>query len=210
MQVIELMGSIITQITCGRQHTLAFIPSRGRIYSFGLGGAGQLGFRKITSASTPQVVVGPFGTKSVKDQFCIKRIFAGGDHCFALVSKDNSVPPCDYRYLPLEDQILVLNTRKFSRYCNISPNESVDQEFLTYIETIFKSLSCLNGSFLLGNDRHYYCTSKHHGIDLQEAEALYSLIGRVEHESIKNLVSKFISIYSINFEFYFVDLVIDN
>lgn len=192
MQIIELMGSIITQITCGRQHTLAFVPSRGRIYSFGLGGAGQLGFRKVTNACTPQLVLGPFNTKNNStshDNFCINRIFAGGDHCFAIVSEDNTLSPYDCRIMPAEDKILSLNIDEFNNFCKISPNESVDQEILTFLETIFRSLSCMNGSFLLDNDKHYYCTSKHHGVDFTKAEPLYSLIGRIEHESIKNVVS---------------------
>lgn len=35
--VVELMGSTVTQITCGTRHTLTFVPSRGRVYAFGLG-----------------------------------------------------------------------------------------------------------------------------------------------------------------------------
>lgn len=185
------MGSTITQIACGRQHTLGFVPSRGRIYSFGLGGAGQLGFRKTTNATTPQLVIGPFNANNHSnshDKYWIRRIFAGGDHCFAIVSKVNNDSPYDCRILPPEDQILSLNINEFNTYCHISPNESVDQEFLAYLETAFRSLSCLNGSFLLDNDKHYYCTSKHHGIDLKKAEELYSFLGRVEHESIKNVV----------------------
>lgn len=80
------MGSTITQIACGRQHCLAFVPSRGRVYSFGIGGSGQLGLRKPISASTPQVVLGPWVSpsgislvptpESVKN-LVIYRIFAG-------------------------------------------------------------------------------------------------------------------------------------
>lgn len=57
---MELMGSTITQITCGQRHTLALVPSRGRVYGFGLGGVGQLGTRSAHSVNTPQVVMGPW------------------------------------------------------------------------------------------------------------------------------------------------------
>lgn len=58
--VIELMGTTCTQIACGNRHTLTFVPSRGRIYGFGLGGSGQLGSRTIRNSSLPQVVLGPW------------------------------------------------------------------------------------------------------------------------------------------------------
>lgn len=56
------------------------------MYSFGIGGAGQLGLRKPSSASTPQVVLGPWispsgvsliPTASDVKNLVIQRIFAG-------------------------------------------------------------------------------------------------------------------------------------
>lgn len=58
--VAELMGTTCTQISTGRRHTLTFVPSRGRIYGFGLGCSGQLGNRSSKNSSVPQVVVGKF------------------------------------------------------------------------------------------------------------------------------------------------------
>ncbi|XP_063493235.1 probable E3 ubiquitin-protein ligase HERC4 isoform X9 [Symphalangus syndactylus] len=57
-KVFELMGSIVTQIACGRQHTCAFVPSSGRIYSFGLGGNGQLGTGSTSNRKSPFTVKG--------------------------------------------------------------------------------------------------------------------------------------------------------
>ncbi|NXT06188.1 HERC4 ligase, partial [Prunella fulvescens] len=57
-KVFELMGSVVTQITCGRQHTTAFVPSSGRIYSFGLGGNGQLGTGTTSNRKSPFTVKG--------------------------------------------------------------------------------------------------------------------------------------------------------
>ena len=42
------MGTDVSQIACGKKHTLALVPSRGRLYSFGLGGCGQLGNNSFT------------------------------------------------------------------------------------------------------------------------------------------------------------------
>lgn len=58
--IIELMGSTITQIACGVRHTLALVPSKGRIYAFGIGNCGQLGNCALNNTATPQVVLGPW------------------------------------------------------------------------------------------------------------------------------------------------------
>lgn len=58
--VMELMGTTCTQIACGHRHSLTYVPSRGRVYGFGLGGSGQLGNRSKNNATFPQVVVGPW------------------------------------------------------------------------------------------------------------------------------------------------------
>ena len=33
--------TFFSQIACGKRHTLALVPSRGRLYAFGLGGSGE-------------------------------------------------------------------------------------------------------------------------------------------------------------------------
>lgn len=120
-QIMELMGSTVTQvshnsrrrlfivvtvfithtfqISCGRRHTLALVPSRGRVYAWGLGGAGQLGNRIAQNSTTPQVVLGPWLSPSGSSMInvdlqyslyttdcVVKHIFSGGDHCFATVT----------------------------------------------------------------------------------------------------------------------------
>uniref|UniRef100_A0AAY4DZ72 HECT domain-containing protein n=1 Tax=Denticeps clupeoides TaxID=299321 RepID=A0AAY4DZ72_9TELE len=88
-KVFELMGSVVTQIACGRQHTLAFIPSSGKIDSFGLGGNGQLGTRSTCNRISPAPVKGPwaalsdFSSKDQEQRYCVKRIYTGGDQSFA-------------------------------------------------------------------------------------------------------------------------------
>ncbi|KAK3573583.1 hypothetical protein QTP86_028178 [Hemibagrus guttatus] len=66
-KVFELMGNVVTQVACGSfeiwaysvwQHTLAFIPSSGKIDSFGLGGNGQLGTRHTCNRISPAPVKG--------------------------------------------------------------------------------------------------------------------------------------------------------
>ena len=58
------MGTEVSQIACGKRHTLALIPTRGRLYAFGLGGSGQLGNNTFTMATTPQVKLNTTGCLS--------------------------------------------------------------------------------------------------------------------------------------------------
>lgn len=51
-KVLDLMGSEITQIACGRCHMLAYSASGARLYSFGLAGNGQLGLGAQTINKT--------------------------------------------------------------------------------------------------------------------------------------------------------------
>lgn len=196
-KVVELMGSTISQITCGRRHTLVLIPSRGRVYAFGVGGAGQLGTKKTINSSTPQLVLGPWFTgtsmskSNITDASCVvNKIFAGGDHCFVTVTRpEDKISPRDYREYDPSTQILYLCIDKLRQCQELSVSDIVDQDLLTYIELVCKSLACINASFLLPDDEHYSCSSKHHGVDLQLAEVGFRIIARIENESLKSVVS---------------------
>ena len=88
------MGSEVTQITCGRCHTLAYLAASNKLYSFGLCGNGQLG---IGSISTNKLT--PFEIKSLdlskfssmnnnnKESKYLNSIYAGGDQSFILFTK---------------------------------------------------------------------------------------------------------------------------
>uniref|UniRef100_A0A182SW13 HECT-type E3 ubiquitin transferase n=1 Tax=Anopheles maculatus TaxID=74869 RepID=A0A182SW13_9DIPT len=70
----------------------------------------------------------------------------------------------------------------------IEPEQTVELDLMSSVETIFKSLACLNGSLLLPNDAHFCCTSKHPGVDMSAAEATFDQIRKVERESIRQLI----------------------
>ena len=64
----------------------------------------------------------------------------------------------------------------------------VDLDLMTNIESIFKSQTCMNASFLLSNNRHLCCTSKHHGIDINNAIDAFEYIRKIENESLRQIV----------------------
>lgn len=58
-------------------------------------------------------------------------------------------------------------------------------------------MSCVTGSFLLKNDAHYGCSSKHHGVDLDQASRLFGIIRELDNKTIQELVYKKYRFYEI-------------
>lgn len=191
--ILELMGSTVTQIGCGRKHTLTFVPSRKKVYGFGLGGSGQLGAGKdYSKSSLPQTVNGPWvSATSVasNSDLMIGSIFAGGDHCLvSLIQSSMDNESEDFRNRMTHNQIWSL-TKELTESCAmVKYNEAVDMELITVVEVVFKNLACFNASFLLGNNRHFCCTSKHHGVDVKEAEATFDFVRKIDHDNLKTLI----------------------
>lgn len=66
----------------------------------------------------------------------------------------------------------------------------LDEICCRYLETVFSNWACLNASFLQTDDSHYCCSSRHHGVNLSEASDGFKAISRIEHETLKDLVSQ--------------------
>uniref|UniRef100_A0A669PYQ2 HECT-type E3 ubiquitin transferase n=1 Tax=Phasianus colchicus TaxID=9054 RepID=A0A669PYQ2_PHACC len=161
-KVFELMGSLVTQITCGRlacgkQHTTAFVPSSGRIYSFGLGGNGQLGTGTTSNRKSPFTVKGnwlPYSTQ------CL--IPAGKQHLAYLLFGLVFLNKC---FFLIENAIFE-------------------------IDGTFSSAGCLNGSFLaLSNDDHYKTSVRFSGVDMNAARLLFHKLIQPDHAHISQQVA---------------------
>ena len=190
-KVLELMGSCVTQIGCGRRHTLTFVPSRKRVYGFGLGGSGQLGAGKdCLKSSLPQTVNGPWVSETSISTDCnlvIRSIFAGGDHCLVSVGP-TGIESDDFRNHMSLNQIWSLTKELTENCASVKSDEAIDMELITIVEVVFKSLACINASFLLDNNQHVCCSSKHHGIDVIRAEETFDFVRKIEHENLKTLI----------------------
>ncbi|VVC31316.1 Hypothetical protein CINCED_3A018116 [Cinara cedri] len=194
-KVLELMGSTVTQVTCGRRHTLTLVPSKGRVYSFGLGGVGQLGTRASVNSNTPQLVLGPWlsptGVSVIETnkQYIVKSIYAGGDQCFVKVThKTYEIPPDDYRIIQENSQIWTVKMSDVIHLSTILPDHPVDHERMSFVEIVMSSLSCLNGSFLMLNDSHYTCSGNNHGINFDLAAQCFDAISHVRNTSLSDLI----------------------
>lgn len=192
--VLDLCGSKVGQVACGRGHTLVYIPSQGHVYAFGQGFSGQLGTKTPHSSALPQVVVGPWlspGGASLLDyaddgamSVYVKKIFAGGDVSMAAVSKEAGGAE-DFCSLPLapSNAPLIIQEEKIKSLLSIGEEDMIDDELFTYAETVFASVCAWNSSFTLaGNHKNT------HGLDYHLAEDCIAQIGRIPRETIQEVI----------------------
>ncbi|XP_078576873.1 putative E3 ubiquitin-protein ligase HERC4 isoform X2 [Branchiostoma floridae x Branchiostoma japonicum] len=193
-KVFELMGLEVTQLACGRMHTMAYVESSGRIYSFGLGGNGQLGSKGTTNCNTPITVEGPFvpfaGDNSLEEQcYVVQAITAGGDQAFALASKLQGTPkPLDFREAPRQRQILCLSNEIIDTWSQVPSGAKLSPDISRDIHKVFSSAACLNGSFLHSN--HFYCSSRNPGVDIGEARAAFYRLGETVNKDVLQTIYK--------------------
>lgn len=187
-KVMELMGSTVTQIACGRRHLLCRVGER--VLACGYGARGQLGCPHMSFALVPTAVPftpnddSPFSSDIFKGPI---KVFAGGDHSFLILIGDKN-GPVDFRIPDHTKQILTLSIPKLAACEMFKDSDVVNQDLMAYLETVFGSLACVNGSFLLANNEHFGCNTKIAGVDLKRAEEAFNLVSRFENTSIKELI----------------------
>ncbi|XP_026059291.1 probable E3 ubiquitin-protein ligase HERC4 [Carassius auratus] len=165
--VAELWGSEVSQVTCGRHHTLVSITSSKLIYSFGCGMQGQLGNGEMIAQSVPFPVDLP---TECNREYTIEKIIAGENHSFALFfkeleSKGKSNP---------SRGVLTLNDKMIDRWLSgTDPWATIKQE----INAVFSSSVSLNGSFLKTScDDHYQTSEEHCGLDFDLVKTTFAKI----------------------------------
>lgn len=186
-QVLELSGNEVTQIACGRCHTLAHVSKTGRLFSFGLGACGQLGIDAVDQHNSPCQVHGPFmphqPPADTMTAMCvdnegsplvIRKMYTGGDHCFVIYRPaDMSGSVADDRVPDERMQILTLNSERLSCIEQLESDETPPIELSDEIQKIFSHSACLNGSFLRENNEHCGSSSKNHGVDIDLVRAAF-------------------------------------
>ncbi|CAG4993690.1 unnamed protein product [Parnassius apollo] len=195
-KIMELMGSTVTQVACGRRHVLCRVGDR--ILACGYGARGQLGCPHMAFALVPTPV--PFTpnddsptdnagqSKFSQEMFSGSiKVFAGGDHSFLIINSDDTVS-VDFRVPDSKKQILTLSLPRLAACEMFKDDDAVNQDLMAYLETVFGSLACMNGSFLLTQSGHFGCNTKVPGVDLKKAEEAFALISRIENTSIKELI----------------------
>ncbi|XP_074445708.1 putative E3 ubiquitin-protein ligase HERC4 isoform X1 [Larus michahellis] len=168
--VAELWGARVSQVACGRQHTLVYVPSLDKVYSFGSGAKGQLG--RQPKQLIPLPINSPVNTgkscKANKTSQNVHEILAGGNQSIVLCKNDKN------SYL---NGIATLKDEAVDGWISNSSSrhwEGVKKK----IRLIFSSEACINGSFLEKRDKHFKTSKDFSGIDLTEVQRFYEKISK--------------------------------
>ncbi|GAB1598948.1 probable E3 ubiquitin-protein ligase HERC4 isoform X1 [Argonauta hians] len=197
--VIELMGTIITQIACGRNHTLAYASTSSKLYTFGLGGSGQLGLGTTNNRNYPYPIGTPFLTSKPSEHMetdgdenpdlqtltmlSVKKIYSGGDHCFVVCAPiHQNIAADDFRSCNGEQQVLTYTKSLLDAMINVPEEDPPPQDLLERVEKIFSSASCLNGSFL--HKEHVHCNIKNCGVDMKLVRQHVSELTQLENKQL--------------------------
>ncbi|XP_021116722.1 E3 ISG15--protein ligase HERC5 isoform X2 [Heterocephalus glaber] len=142
--VTELSGNRVTQIACGRWHTLAYASDLDKVFSFGFGEEGQLGNGGKHNQLIPLPVKSPSNEDLQFESHCSGKeliMIAGGNQSILLwIDKKNS-------YVNLRRKILTLNEGTVKRWIGDVGTKHW-QNTKREIREIFSSSACLIGSFL--------------------------------------------------------------
>ncbi|CAF4157074.1 unnamed protein product [Rotaria sp. Silwood2] len=199
-KVSELMGSEVTEIACGRSHTIIFLPNTGQVSVFGLACAGTQDTKLTSYITIPQKL--PIQFLSYKTMKQLQRqlsdnngyssprntskqgniqisqqnmqvlgIYAGGHQTFVRISHQAQAPD-DYRTYYTNRPILEL-TLDFAKWLQHAPESSETMKAAKRkLSRMFCSEACLNGSFLALPDTHFRTSSNNPGIDIDQVIAV--------------------------------------
>ncbi|CAJ1052444.1 probable E3 ubiquitin-protein ligase HERC3 [Xyrichtys novacula] len=194
-RVLELMGTEVSQISCGRHHTLAFVPSTGVVYAFGCNSHGQLGTGMMGDARSPFPVKASFLTgnanKTELKHYTMTKIICGGDHSFLLYSTEQSfVPPEDFRVINVSKSLSPITYERLDSWrlkLMYSPDSSITNDIIIQLS----STACWNASFLdQSDDAHFKTNPKIPGIDLNSVRMLFETLSKPAFSGLLEQTSK--------------------
>ncbi|XP_075005669.1 putative E3 ubiquitin-protein ligase HERC4 isoform X3 [Calonectris borealis] len=170
--VAELWGATVSQVACGRQHTLVYVPSLDKVYSFGSGEEGQLEDERKPNQLIPLPINSPVNAgKSSQESNASQKtteIIAGGNQRIVLRKKNKN---------SYSNGIATLKDKEVDTW--ISNSNSQHWEIIKKnIGLIFSSEACINGSFLEKRDKHFKTSKEFSGVDMSEVQRFYEKISK--------------------------------
>uniref|UniRef100_A0AAX7SJ16 HECT domain-containing protein n=1 Tax=Astatotilapia calliptera TaxID=8154 RepID=A0AAX7SJ16_ASTCA len=179
-RVLELMGTEVSQITCGRHHTLAFVPSSGVVYAFGCNSHGQLGTGILGDARSPFPVKASFLTgKFHRRGNKVFRVCNSGVMCSLSSPLQTSVPSEDFRVINIGKSLSPINYESLNSL-RLKLMYNTDSN-LTYIFLYLLSLS---------DDTHFKTNPKIPGIDLNSVRMLFETLSKPAFSELMEQATK--------------------
>ncbi|KFO86828.1 E3 ISG15--protein ligase HERC5, partial [Buceros rhinoceros silvestris] len=175
--VAELWGARVSQVACGRQRTLVYVPSLDKVYSFGSDEEVQLGDERDRNRLIPLPVNSPEDTgKSCQSNArcrCVQPLLVS---LREMTCNLINIFMCFTQNSCLNG-IATLNDKDVDTW--ISNSSSQDWESIKKnISLIFSSEACINGSFLEKRDKHFRTSKEASGVDMLEVQRFYEKISK--------------------------------
>ncbi|KAM6136346.1 putative E3 ubiquitin-protein ligase HERC4 [Phoenicopterus ruber ruber] len=168
--VAELWGARVSQVACGRQHTLVYVPSLDKVYSFGSDEEGRQGNKRKPNQLIPLPNNSPMNTgKSCQGNNRSQKVMetiARGNQSIVLCKKNNNSYLNGIATLKDEYVDAWISNSSSQRWESVKKNISV----------IFSSEACINGSFLEKRDKHFNTSKEVSGVDMSEVQRFYKKI----------------------------------
>ncbi|KAM6313327.1 putative E3 ubiquitin-protein ligase HERC4 [Aegotheles albertisi] len=168
--VAELWGARVSQVACGRQHTMVYVPSLDKVYLFG-SGEEQLGDERKPNQLIPLPINSPVNTgKPCQENSMSQKgieITARGNQSIVLCKNQNA---CMNGIATLKDEDVDAWISDSSSQCWNRIKKS--------ISLIFSSEACINGSFLEKRDKHFKTSKEVSGVDMSEVQRFYQKISK--------------------------------
>ncbi|XP_034967461.1 E3 ISG15--protein ligase HERC5 isoform X2 [Zootoca vivipara] len=156
--VAELFGARVSQVACGRRHTLIYVAELGEIYSFGSGAERQLGQGGKCDRLIPLPIGRKFNRVGNASEELVK-IIAGENQSIVLLLKEKK------SYANLNRSIARVEEEKTDKWVsNSDPNcwQTMKQD----VKLIFSSAACINGSFVEKRAKHFRTSLEVAAVDM--------------------------------------------
>ncbi|XP_032542836.1 probable E3 ubiquitin-protein ligase HERC4 isoform X2 [Chiroxiphia lanceolata] len=172
--VAELWGARVSQVACGRQHTLVYVASLDKFYFFGSDDEGQPEDERKPNQLIPLPIHSPVytGNSCQKNNMSQKgiKITAGVNRSFDLCKENQN------SYL---NGIATLENKKVDDWISNSSSRVQFERIKKNIRLIFSSEACINGSFLQKRDKHFKTSKEFSGVDMSEVKHFYKKISEM-------------------------------
>ncbi|XP_053920301.1 probable E3 ubiquitin-protein ligase HERC4 isoform X3 [Cuculus canorus] len=170
--VAELWGARVSQVACGRQHTLVYVPLLDKVYSFGSGEEEKLGDERKPNQLIPLPIKSTVNTgKSYWEKNTSRKaieIMAVGNRSIVLRKKQKISNLNGIATLKVEDVNAWISNSSSQHWEKVKKN----------IRLIFSSEACINGSFLEKRDKHFKTSKEVSGVNMSEVQRFYEKISK--------------------------------
>ncbi|NXU79213.1 HERC5 ligase, partial [Oreotrochilus melanogaster] len=174
--VAELWGARVSQVACGSQHTLVYVPFLDKVYSFGCGEEGQLRAERKPHQLIPLPINSPVNPgKSCHGNDQVHNLYMVLPGRCLTCNLDNIL--MHFTQNSYLNGIATLKDEDVDEWIsNSSPQHW--EHIKKNIRLIFSSEACINGSFLAKRDKHFKTSKEVSGVDMSEVLQFYRKISK--------------------------------